>query len=188
MADLAQPPLTTERLTLRPFTLGDAAAVQRLAGAPEVADTTLNVPHPYADGLAEQWIGSHAAAFAAGRLAAYAITDRSSGELIGSVSLRTDPAHVLAELGYWIGVPFWGCGYATEAARALAGFGFSKLELNRIQSRHYARNPASGRVMQKLGMVREGMLRQAVRKGRQFEDVVLYSILAREWMSTLPRG
>ena len=175
--------LTTERLELRPFRLEDAATVQRLAGAREIADTTLTVPHPYDDGVAEQWIASHEAAFQAGQLAAYAVTIRDSGELVGTVSLGITPAHALAELGYWIGVPFWGRGYATEAARALVEYGFSELALNRVQSRHYVRNPSSGRVMQKIGMSREGILRQAVRKWGQFEDVVLYSVLASEWPS-----
>lgn len=173
--------LSTERLELRPFRLADAGAVQRLAGAREIADTTLTVPHPYEDGVAEQWIASHEEAFHAGRLAAYAITIGSSGELVGAVSLGITPAHALAELGYWIGVPFWGRGYATEAARALVQYGFTDLALNRVQSRHYVRNPASGRVMQKIGMTREGILRQAVRKWGEFEDIVLYSVLSSEW-------
>ena len=183
MPPAAQRSLTTERLELRPFRLRDAPAVQRLAGAREIADTTLTVPHPYDDGVAEQWIASHEAAFAAGQLAACAVTIRGSGELVGAVSLGITPAHALAELGYWIGVPFWGRGYATEAARALVQYGFSELALNRVQSRHYVRNPGSGRVMQKIGMTQEGVLRQAVRKWGNFEDVVLYSILSSEWPS-----
>lgn len=186
MPESHQPLLHTVRLTLRPFTLGDAADVQRLAGAREIADTTLNVPHPYADGMAERWIESHAPAFQAGRLAAYAITLRDSTPLIGSVSLGIEPTHSWAELGYWIGQPFWGRGYATEAAGAIVQLGFSTLQLNRVQSRHYARNPASGRVMQKIGMQQEGVLRQAIRKWGQFEDLVLYAVLAEAWHALPP--
>jgi [ribosomal protein S5]-alanine N-acetyltransferase len=181
MSDSIQPVLTTERLVLRPFVWEDAAAVQRLAGAREVADTTLNIPHPYEDGMAEQWIESHAAAFAAGRLVSYAVTDQPSGGLLGTVSLHLEPTHARGELGYWFGVPFWGKGYATEAARALVDFGFAHLQLHRIQARHFVRNPASGRVMQKLGMVYEGTLRQDVCKWGRFEDSAIYAVLAEEW-------
>ena len=99
------------------------------------------------------------------------------------------PAHAVGELGYWIAVSAWGRGYATEAAGALCDFAFGALDLHRIQARHLMRNPASGRVMQKLGMQREGILRGAVRKWDRFEDLALYAVLAPEWQaarSTFP--
>jgi [ribosomal protein S5]-alanine N-acetyltransferase len=166
---------------LRPFTRADAPAVQSLAGAWEIANTTSHVPHPYPDGAAEQWIASHAPGFAAGTQATYAIVGQQVEALVGAVGLTIEPQHALAELGYWIGVPFWGRGYATEAARALLGFGFSAFRFHRIQARHLVRNPASGRVLQKLGMMHEGTLREATRKWERFEDVAIYAILAAEW-------
>ena len=178
MSGPSQPQLRTARLVLRPFVREDAPAVQHLAGAREIADTTLNVPHPYSDGLAEEWIDSHAPAFAAGCRVACAVTDQSSGALLGAVSLGIHPSHARGELGYWIGVPFWGAGYATEASRALVEYGFTHLELNRIEARHLVRNPASGRVIQKLGLSYEGTLRQSVRKWGRFEDLAMYSLLA----------
>jgi len=155
-----RPTLTTARLILRPFTLDDAAAVQRLAGVPEVACVTANIPHPYEDGMAEGWIGSHPQLRKDGALLALAITKRENGTLMGCVSLGIQPAHEKAELGYWLGTPFWGEGIMTEAARALVDYGFDELGLNRVQSRHLTRNPASGRVMQKLGMLPEGIQRE----------------------------
>lgn len=183
---VSQPLLTTGRLLLRPFALSDAPDVQRLAGAREIADTTLNVPHPYADGMAEEWIGSHEAGYAEGSLAIYAVVHRPAEELLGAVGLVIDPQNALAELGYWIGVLYWGRGYATEAARALIDFGFGQLGLNRIQARHLLRNPASGRVMEKLGMTREGTFRQAVRKWERFEDVALYAMLSSDRDEAVP--
>ncbi|HKG93136.1 MAG TPA: GNAT family protein [Gemmatimonadaceae bacterium] len=88
--------------------------------------------------------------------------------------------HARGELGYWVGAGMWGRGYATEAARAVVSFGFATLGLNRIQARHFLRNPASGRVLQKLGMRCEGMHRQAYRRWGRFEDVAVYAILASE--------
>jgi ribosomal-protein-alanine N-acetyltransferase len=178
LTERQQPLLTTERLLLRPFQMDDAAAVQHLAGGWEVADTTLRIPHPYPDGAAEAWIAPHAYGFASGRLAVYAVTDREGDRLMGAIGLEIQPEHALAELGYWLGVSFWGRGYATEAACALLRFGFGTLRLNRIQGRHFVRNPASGHVLRKVGMRHEGMLRQALRKWDRFEDVELYARLA----------
>jgi ribosomal-protein-alanine N-acetyltransferase len=178
---LPQPSLETERLLLRPFTLADAPAVQELASAIEIASTTLRIKHPYEEGMAEAWIRTHAPAYEAGAEIAFAITERSEGLLVGAMGLVPDPAHVRAELGYWIGKPFWGHGYATEAGRALLGFGFDRLGLNCIHAAHFTRNPASGRVLQKMGMRPEGLLRQRILKWGVFEDIEVYSMLAAEW-------
>ncbi|HEU4564098.1 MAG TPA: GNAT family N-acetyltransferase [Gemmatimonadaceae bacterium] len=172
-----QPTLSTARLVLRPFLPEDAPAVQRLAGAREIADTTLTIPHPYPDGAAELWIATHEQGFAAGTVVVFAVTERESGDVVGAVGLVVEPAHASAELGYWIATPYWGRGYATEAAGALVAFALGPLGLHRVQARHLIRNPASGRVMQKLGMRLEGVHRHAVRKWDAFEDVALYAIL-----------
>ncbi len=118
-----QPTLSTSTLVLRPFAAGDAPAVQALAGAAEVASTTLNVPHPYPDGAAEAWIATHGPAYGAGTLAPFAIVAADTGELVGAMSLAIRAVYARAELGYWIGVPFWNRGYATEAAEAMLRFG-----------------------------------------------------------------
>ena len=97
--------------------------------------------------------------------------------MIGAVGLRIEREDQRAELGYWIGRPYWNQGYCTEAARAVLDFGFEQLGLNRIYASHFTRNPASGRVMQKLGMTHEGRLRQHVRKWDAFEDVEVYAVL-----------
>lgn len=179
---MQQPILETARLVLRPFALTDAPDVQRLAGAPEVADTTLNLPHPYEVHDAEQWIGGQPARFASGSNAAYAMTRRTDSVLLGAISLMEISArHRRAELGYWLGVPFWNQGYMTEAAAALIGYGFSQLGLHKIVAVHFARNPASGQVMQKIGMRQEGVQRQHVCKNGVFEDDVLYGLLAEDW-------
>src|SRR3954464_11470916 len=86
-AAVDQPTLTTERLSLRPFTLDDAWDVERLAGKREIADTTLNIPHPYPVGAATRWIESHAQAWASGTNATFAIIETKSARLIGAISL-----------------------------------------------------------------------------------------------------
>jgi [ribosomal protein S5]-alanine N-acetyltransferase len=178
-----QPTLHTPRLTLRPFALADAAAVQRLAGAREVADATLHIPHPYPDGAAEEWIGTHAAAWEARTQVTYAITLRDTQELIGAMGIIVSMADRQAEIGYWLGVPYWNRGYCTEAAAAVFQFAFDTLALHRMHSCHFPRNPASGRVMQKLGMRQEGLQRAAKKRWDAYEDVVLYGLLAEEWFA-----
>ena len=171
------PTLQTERLLLRPFSLADAPEVQRLAGDRDVASTTLRIPHPYKDGMAEEWIGTHAEKFGSGKGISLAITLRTSETLLGAVGLEICREHSRAELGYWIGKPYWRQGFATEAAHALVNHGLHVIGLNRIYAEHLVRNPASGRVMIKIGMRREGTLRQHTKKWDVFEDVEIYGLV-----------
>lgn len=181
--DMSEPTrLDTERLVLRPFTLEDAIEVQRLAGHRDIASTTWNIPHPYEDGMAEEWISTHQETFEQGKGVVYAITLKD-GKLIGAISLMAMIEGHQAELGYWIGKPYWNRGYCTEAGKELLRYGFDVLGLNRIHSSYMARNPASGRVMQKLGMSYEGARKQHVKKWGVFEDLVLYGILKSDWGS-----
>lgn len=183
------PTLRTRRLLLRPFTVSDAGDVQRLAGDAAVADTTLRIPHPYPDGLAQQWIWQLWGRAQAGQCVTFAIVVTEGGTLAGSISLEIDRACDRAELGYWIGKPFWNRGYCTEAARAVLAYGFGELALNRIFAHHFRRNPASGRVMEKIGMIREGVAREHAKKGDEYEDLVVYAMLKRDWRpaaETLP--
>jgi len=92
--------------------------------------------------------------------------------------VRIEPDHRRAELGYWVGVPYWGNGYATEAARAVVKYGFGTLGLHRIFASHFANNPASARVLRKIGMRYEGRLRGHVLKWGEFLDLEMYGMLA----------
>jgi RimJ/RimL family protein N-acetyltransferase len=176
------PTLTTPRLILRPFTVEDAPAVERLAGAREVADTTLSIPHPYPEGGGAAWIETHADTWKSGKGFTLAIARRETPDaLLGAIGLSIDRDHLRGELGYWINVADWGRGYATESSRAIMSFGFSELGLHRIQARHFTRNPSSGRVMEKLGMRFEGINRDAYFRWERFEDAAVYGILASEW-------
>ncbi|MDY7109802.1 MAG: GNAT family N-acetyltransferase [Planctomycetota bacterium] len=176
-----QPSIETDRLILRPFTVDDAPDVQRLAGDRAVADTTLLIPHPYPDGLAEDWITTHRPVFQAGEGAVFAITRRDDGALVGAIGLSITPAHQRAEMGYWVGRPYWNQGYATEAAAAALDYGFHTLRLNRVHAHHFARNPASGRVLEKIGMKAEGVAPQHVKKKDRFEDLALYGLCRDEY-------
>ena len=176
-----QPTLQAQRLILRPLMLSDAPQVKELAGAWEIADTTLSLPHPYEDGMAEKWIKTHSSGFREGSEVIFAVVLRKIDILCGAVGLGIDQENYRAEIGYWIGKPYWGKGYCTEAAREVLRYAFEDLGLHRIHSRHFSRNPASGRVMQKIGMTYEGCHRQHILKWGKFEDLEQYGILKSDW-------
>jgi [ribosomal protein S5]-alanine N-acetyltransferase len=178
LAVSATPTIRTARLFLGKFETDDAAELQRLAGAREIADTTLSIPHPYGLDHARAWIGNQRKESVRGRAVNFAVRLLPGSVLIGSVGLRDiDAEHLQAELGFWIGREWWGQGYASEAAAEIVRFGFEELSLNRIYAHHMARNPAAGRVLRHIGMQQEGVLRERVRKWGVYEDVVLYAIL-----------
>ncbi len=177
------PTLTTNRLILRPFNIKDAARVKELAGEWAIAETTANIPHPYEEGIAEAWISTHEETFESEKGVTFAITRQSDSLLIGAISLDVNKIHHYAELGYWIGKPYWNQRYCTEASEEVIHYGFAKFKLNRIQARHMTKNPASARVMEKVGMHHEGIFRQSLNRFGTFEDCAIYSILLEEYQS-----
>ena len=146
-----------------------------------IADTTLNIPYPYPHGGAAQWIRLHGPAWIDGTSATFAIVGNKTEALVGAISLMIKREHRRAELGYWIALDCWNRGYATEASQRIIDFGFETLGLHRIEARHLVRNPASGRVMQKVGMQQEGVERDHVIKWDRHESLAVYSILEPEW-------
>ena len=179
-----RPTLHTERLVLRPFTQDGAPRVAELAGAWEIADTSAVVPHRYALDEAVTWIASHASQWEQGGAAQLAITDKASGDLYGAITLGIDRGNDRGSLGYWVGVPYWNNGYYTEAAHTVLDglpHAFTELGLHRVFAHHLVRNPASGRVMQKIGMTFEGVHRHAIKKWDKYEDIAAYAILVDEW-------
>jgi RimJ/RimL family protein N-acetyltransferase len=178
-----QPSLTTERLILRPFSLKDAQRVRQLAGEKEIAENTATMPHPYEEGMAEEWINSHEDLYCRGENVHYAVCLRTTAELIGAIGIVIKKDHDLGEIGYWIGVPYWNQGYCTEAAKAIIQYGFNDLQLNRIGAIHYTRNPASGRVLEKAGMKFEGIRPQAMKRWGVYVDVACYGILREDYIT-----
>jgi len=174
------PILETERLILRPLQISDAARVKALAGASEIYRTTLNIPHPYEEGMAEKWIAPHASRFYQGDAVDLAVTLKTDGILIGAIGLDATLRHQPAELGYWIGVPYWGNGYCTEAAIAIIRYGFDVMNYHKITCMHMECNPASGRVMEKAGMRQEGVLIDQMIKDGRCHTMIVYGIINSE--------
>lgn len=170
-----QPLLTTSRLILRPFQLSDTTKIQELAGEVEIANGTVNIPHPYPDGAAGQWVGKLLAGWNSGQSAIYAITLKSNDQLIGCIGLHNISENQ-AQIGYWIGIPFWGNGYCTEAAARIAEFGFNKLNLDMIYGQHFSREPLPGKILEKIGMNHVMTKQGAIRVNMISEDVEYYEM------------
>jgi len=176
------PQIRTRRLTLRGLRLDDAGRIGQLLGDRAIARNTEQIPHPYGGKeAAEDWIRKQREAYLAGQSVTFAIAPRNRKQLIGMIGLELAEEHNLAEMGFWIGKPYWNKGYVTEAAEAVLRYGFETLGLNRIWAAHFGSNPASGRVMKKLGMTYEGTWRQHVLKWGTFEDLCSYGILREEF-------
>jgi len=173
--------LLTTRLLLRSFGPEDIPALVRLAGAREIAAQTANIPHPYSEEDARNFLAKAAEEFRAGRAAVFAVSIPPGRELRGAAGLHMQEAHKRAELGYWIGVPDWGKGYATETASALVAFGFGTLKLHRVYAHVHSGNSASQRVLEKIGMRHEGRSRQHVLKWDRFIDIENYGMVAEDF-------
>lgn len=169
----------TKRLLLRPFGLGDVDDVFAYARDPEWSRYLRALPRPYEREHAEQFI--------ARQLLSDRVTHPSwaitlEGTVIGGVNLRFNFEHRSAEMGYSVARSHWKKGICTEAARAVIDAAFSTHEeLNRVHARADADNLGSQRVMEKIGMVKEGVLRlNRVERGEAFDEA-WFAILRREW-------
>jgi RimJ/RimL family protein N-acetyltransferase len=177
------PDLTTRRLLLRQPRPEDAQEIARLAGDPEISANTLEIPYPYDEKMAWDWIRETERKRDERSEQVFLITNRTSGEIIGAIGLMgLIPEHSRAKIGYWIGRPFWNLGYATEAVCAVLDYGFRLLSLHRIYGFSLTSNKASGRVMDKCGMRHEGVLRQHLQKNGNFQDVAVHGILREEYL------
>jgi RimJ/RimL family protein N-acetyltransferase len=138
------PILETERLMLRAPRLADVKAIARLVNDRRISENTARIPHPYGVADAEQFL---AAVNRQESEATFAIVLK--GEIIGMCGI--EPREAAAELGYWLGVPYWNRGYATEAVRAVIDHAFGDLEHDALQAGARVSNPASRRVLEKCG-------------------------------------
>jgi RimJ/RimL family protein N-acetyltransferase len=178
---LAAPTLHTARLRLRPFDDADAGDLFRLHSNAYVL-RYWDAPPWTAPERAGRFIAACGQMAQEGTGARLAVDRAGDGKFIGWCSLsRWNPDYRSASLGYCFSDAAWGHGYATEAARALLQWAFDTLDLNRVQAEADTRNAASARVLEKLGFVREGMLREDCIVSGDVSDSWVYGLLRREW-------
>jgi ribosomal-protein-alanine N-acetyltransferase len=175
------PVLPTARLRLRPFTDDDADALFALHSDAHVL-RYWDAP-PWTDpGRAGQFLARCRQIADEGSGARLAIERGDDATFLGWCTLnRWNPDHRSASLGYCLAEAAWGHGYATEAAGALLGWAFDTLDLNRVQAETDTRNLASARVLEKLGFVREGTLREDCVVNGEVSDSWVFGLLRREW-------
>lgn len=175
------PTLETDRLILRPFGPDDATDIFAYAADPEVARYVPWEAHR-SEADSRTFLESVLERVRRGEPDTWAVVERASGRVIGSIRFgEYHPVHARASVGYVLGRPYWNKGLTTEAVRAVLRFGFEAVGLNRIYAVCHVENVASERVMQKVGMVFEGTLREVALVKGGYEDRKLYAILRSEW-------
>lgn len=175
------PILETERLFLRKFRMEDAADVFAYCSDPETARyVTWEAHRTEADSRRFlEWVLGR---YQAGEAGDWAIMDRKTGHIIGSMGIvEVDAAHRCCEIGYVIGRMHWGQGYTAEALGRLVRFLFEECGMNRIQAKCCKENHGSARVLEKTGFQYEGLLRERMHMKNRFWDLMIYSLLEREW-------
>ncbi|GEL15369.1 GNAT family N-acetyltransferase [Pediococcus cellicola] len=168
--------LETQRLYLRPITVADAEAMYEYASDPETVKY-IYARHKSLDDTKVQILNY----FVKDPQGKWGLELKSTHKMIGTIDFRLDEKDLKAEIGYAIGCHYWGNGFAPEAARRLLKMGFEVLGLKRIEALHCSENLKSGRVMQKIGMQKEGLLKNNTQlKGRTVDDI-LYAITDDQW-------
>jgi [ribosomal protein S5]-alanine N-acetyltransferase len=181
---LSAPTLRTARLRLRPFNDADASALFSLHSNAHVL-RYWDSPPWIEQQRAEQFISACRQIAEAGTGTRLAVDRVADDAFIGWCSLtRWNPDYRSASMGYCFDDAAWGHGYATEAARAVLQWAFDTLEMNRVQAETDTRNTASARVLEKLGFVREGTLREDCVVNGDVSDSWVYGLLRREWQSS----
>jgi RimJ/RimL family protein N-acetyltransferase len=177
--------LETARLLLRQPERDDLEAIVRHAGDPRVALKTTAIPHPYNLGHGLAWFDELENDRVTGAVETFAIERKTVPGLIGVISLTLRQDRCSAEAGYWLGVPFWRCGYATESLREILRHAFVDRGLLYVTAWHMTGNPASGRVMQKSRMIFENIVSGGVKRGDVSYDRVNYGLFADEWQNAI---
>ena len=168
--------LKLSRCTVRPWRPGDETTLVRYANDRGVSGNLRDrFPFPYTAADADAWIAHVAAEAPPPRNLAIVVDGHAVGGI--GVELGQDVYHRSAEIGYWLGEPFWGRGIATEALRAVTEYAFATFDIIRLEAGVFGWNPASARVLEKAGYTLEGRLRQAIVKAGRVGDRLIYARL-----------
>ncbi len=168
--------LETKRLLLSPIVESDKERLVELLNDRLVTSTTSGIPSPYTLESAEAFLKNVEEKKEQGDVQ-LAIRLKETGELIGGIGLHAELNHRRAMAGYWLTPAYWGKGIMTEALKRMIDYGFSEMDLIRIEAHHMSHNAASGKVMEKAGMEKEGHFRSHIIKDGEILDSVHYAII-----------
>ena len=173
----AMPALETDRLILRRITLHDAADIYAYSADEEVARHVLwSAQRSIAE--ARDYCRWMTRRYRADEPSSWGIALKRTGRVVGTIGyMAYNEENATVEVGYSLARGLWNKGYTTEALARVIDYTFDSMDINRIEAQHELDNPASGRVMEKCGMRREGVLRQRLYNKGKFVDVALYAIL-----------
>jgi len=175
------PELNTPRLKLRKIHSGDISSLLKYCNNKKISDQIINMPYPFGEEDAIFRMNFVLQGFKNKERYVFAITFREIQKLIGQIGLHLDKDNDSAQLGYWIGEPFWGKGIATEATAAILNFGFKKLNLNKIYATHFPDNKASGKVMLNNKMIKEAELKDHYKINDTYKSVIQYRLTKKEY-------
>lgn len=180
----SQPVLDTKRLRLRMPAAKDIPRIVEYANHPQISKMTLNIPYPYKEKDAISWINMANQGFEEKNHFVFAICKQADHQFMGGIGLHINTRFNRAEMGFWIGEPFWNQGYVTEAAGEILRFGFKILHLQKIFATHMINNPASEKVMIKNRMIKEGELLNHFKKKDQYYTVIQYRLTKDEFIKS----
>lgn len=178
--------IETERLILRRMEISDIQKVfDHWLSDERVSDNRASAAHRTVSETKER-VTKIISNYTNNEFCWWAIERKVDGELIGEIDLyEFDNATGNCEVSYSIGYEWWNQGYGTEALKAVVEFGFKYMNLHKISAAHNTDNPASGKVMSKVGMVQEGIIRHMIRNAKnQYKDCVIYGILQEDYFKT----
>lgn len=174
----------SDKTILRNLTMGDVQELIEIANDKNIANDMITLPSPFGKEDALQIINE-----SNGSNVIKGIVEAESENLVGVVKLRDfDKEHERIELSFWISSPWWGKGLAANACKKVLKIAFETPGINRVYAYNLARNEHSSKVLQKIGMEREGLLRQRVKKNGVFEDVYVSAILRKTWRAISNKG
>lgn len=171
------PKLETASLILNCPEQDDTPKIAAILNDEIYSKNTINIPFPYTAENAEFWISLAKESFESNSQYIFAIRLKENPEIIGGIDLGIDKTFNKAELGYWVAKEYWNKGIATEAGKEVIKFGFENLNLKRIFATHFDFNESSGRVMEKMGMKKEGVLRSHTFKNGEYQNHLIYAII-----------
>lgn len=168
--------METKRLNFRYFEMSDCKTLAKLCND-ETVTRYLPLPSPYKLSDAKNWILGQEANRKNGDMYDFAIIDKETNGLIGSISLKINKQNNFAEIGYWLAPTYWNKGLMSEACKEIINFAFENLKLHKVFAKHYVENSASGRVMEKAGLKYVATLQDHAYKNGTYHDVKLYELV-----------
>lgn len=178
------PKIETDRLLLRKFEMKDAQSVfDHWLSDERITDNRINPSHKSVSETIER-VHKIVSQYGSEEFCYWGIELKETGELIGEIDLYDfDSTTENCEVSYSIGYKWWNQGYGTEALRAVVEFGFRTMNIHKISAAHNTDNPASGRIMSKVGMEKEGIIRHMIRNAKnQYKDCAVYGLLQEDYL------